>query len=58
VLKFLPGDQITQTDPFVTFIELHPAALIEVVEPDLRGCAGFINDYLPAFWCENAKVFL
>ena len=56
VLKLLPGDQISKTDPFVVFIELHSAALIEVIKPDLRRCAGSIHGILLAFWTENARV--
>ena len=49
VLKLLPGDQIPQTDPFVVFVELHTATLIEIIKPDLRRCAGSIHGIWLAF---------
>ena len=55
--RLLPWDQIPHADPFVVLIELHTAALIEIVKPDLRRCAGFIHGNLLAFLAENARVF-
>ena len=41
MLKLLPWDQISHADPFVVLIELHTAALIEVIKPDLRSLTSY-----------------
>ena len=57
VLKLLSWDQISHADPFVVLIELHTAALIEIVKPDLRRCTGSIHGSLLTFLAENARLF-